>query len=102
MPSDELSIATFTLDDKKVSENRSDIKAMQLATNAYEAMNKADKMAFLPRLNAFGSYELYDDQIFQGSANGYLFGAQLSWDIFQGSKRIGKAQKVNQNSKNLN
>lgn len=93
MPSDELSIATFTLDDKKVSENRSDIKAMQLATNAYEAMNKADKMAFLPRLNAFGSYELYDDQIFQGSANGYLFGAQLSWDIFQGSKRIGKAQK---------
>ena len=27
------------------------------------------------------------------SANGYLFGAQLSWDIFQGSKRIGKAQK---------
>ncbi|AXO79550.1 TolC family protein [Olleya aquimaris] len=93
MPSDELSIATFTLDDNKVSENRSDIKAMQLATNAYEAMNKADKMAFLPRLNAFGSYELYDDQIFQGSANGYLFGAQLSWDIFQGSKRIGKAQK---------
>jgi len=93
MPSDELSIATFTLDDKKVSENRSDIKAMQLATNAYEAINKADKMAFLPRLNAFGSYELYDDQIFQGSANGYLFGAQLSWDIFQGSKRIGKAQK---------
>ncbi|MBD3891019.1 TolC family protein [Olleya marilimosa] len=93
MPSDELSITTFTLDDKKVSENRSDIKAMQLATNAYEAMNKADEMAFLPRLNAFGSYELYDDQIFQGSANGYLFGAQLSWDIFQGSKRIGKAQK---------
>lgn len=93
MPSDELSIATFTLDDKKVSENRSDIKAMQLATNAYEAMNKADKMAFLPRLNAFGSYELYDDKIFQGDANGYLFGAQLSWDLFQGSKRFGKVQK---------
>ncbi|MEL0644914.1 TolC family protein [Olleya sp. Ti.3.14] len=93
MPSDELSISTFTLEDKMVSENRSDIKAMQLATNAYEAMNKADKMAFLPRLNAFGSYELYDDKIFQGDANGYLFGAQLSWDIFKGSKRFGKVQK---------
>ena len=92
-PTDELTIATFTLDDKMVSENRSDIKAMQLATNAYEAMNKADKMAFLPRLNAFGSYELYDDKIFQGDANGYLFGAQLSWDLFQGSKRFGKVQK---------
>ena len=92
-PTDELSVSTFTMEDKTISENRSDIKAMQFASNAYEAMNKADKMAFLPRLNAFGSYELYDDQIFQADANGYLFGAQLSWDIFQGSKRFGKAQK---------
>ncbi|WP_042245634.1 TolC family protein [Jejuia pallidilutea] len=92
-PSDDLSVTTISLEDQTVSENRSDIKAMQLASNAYEAMNKADKMAFLPRLNAFGSYELYDDQIFQADANGYLFGAQLSWDIFQGSKRFGKAQK---------
>ncbi|PKG52698.1 TolC family protein [Olleya sp. 1-3] len=93
IPTDELTIASFTLEDKMVSENRSDIKAMQLVSNAYEAMNKADKMAFLPRLNAFGSYELYDDKIFQGDANGYLFGAQLSWDIFKGSKRFGKVQK---------
>jgi outer membrane protein TolC len=93
-PSDSLSVNTFEGEtNKSISENRSDIKAMQLASNAYEAMNKADKMAFLPRLNAFGSYELYDDQIFQGDANGYLFGAQLSWDLFQGSKRFGKAQK---------
>ena len=76
-----------------VPENRSDIKAMQLASDAYLTMYKADKMSFLPRLNAFGSYELYDDQIFQASANGYTFGAQLSWDLFQGSKRFGKAQK---------
>lgn len=66
---------------------------MALATNAYKAVNKADKMSFLPKLNAFGSYELYDDEIFQTGANGYLFGAQLSWDIFQGSKRFAKAQK---------
>lgn len=92
-PTDELKIASLTMEDKEVSENRSDIKAMQLASNAYEAMNKADKMAFLPRLNAFGSYELYDDKIFQADANGYLFGAQLSWDVFQGSKRFGKMQK---------
>ena len=93
-PSDSLSVNAFNGETNKgLSENRSDIKAMELASNAYEAMNKADKMAFLPRLNAFGSYELYDDQIFQGGANGYLFGAQLSWDIFQGSKRFGKTQK---------
>jgi outer membrane protein TolC len=50
-------------------------------------------MAFLPRLNAFGSYEIYDNKVFQGNANGYLIGAQISWDLFQGSKRFGKAQK---------
>ena len=77
----------------QVSEERSDIKAMSLATNAYETMYKADKMTFLPRLNAFGSYELYDDHIFQGNANGYIVGAQFSWDILQGTKRFGKAQK---------
>jgi outer membrane protein TolC len=92
-PIDELTVSTFTTEDQSVSKNRSDIKAMELASNAYEAMNKADKMAFLPTLNAFGSYELYDDQIFQGDASGYLFGAQLSWDLFKGSKRFGKAQK---------
>ena len=93
-PSDSLAVNTFKVKtDKGISENRSDIKAMELASNAYEAINKADKMAFLPRLNAFGSYELYDDQVFQGNANGYLLGAQLSWDLFQGSKRFGKAQK---------
>lgn len=93
IPTDSLTVSSVTVEDNIISENRSDIKAMQLASDAYEAINKADKMAFLPTLNAFGSYELYDDQIFQADANGYLFGAQLRWDLFQGSKRFGKAQK---------
>ncbi|MCK0109463.1 TolC family protein [Flavobacteriaceae bacterium S0825] len=93
-PTDSLTVSNVNLyANESITENRSDIKAMYLALNAYEAMNKADKMAFLPRLNAFGSYELYDDKVFQGDANGYLFGAQLSWNIFEGSKRFGKAQK---------
>jgi outer membrane protein TolC len=93
-PIDSLTVSNVNLYvNKSITENRSDIKAMHMALDAYEAMNKADKMAFLPRLNAFGSYELYDDKVFQGDANGYLFGAQLSWNIFEGSKRFGKAQK---------
>jgi outer membrane protein TolC len=92
-PIESLTISNFNIDKKTISENRSDIKAMHLASKGYEAMNKADKMAFLPRLNAFGSYEMHDNKLFQGSANGYLIGAQLSWDIFNGSKRFGKAQK---------
>jgi outer membrane protein TolC len=92
-PLDSLSLTLLDIKDKTVPKNRADIKAMQLATNAYENMHKADEMAFLPRLNAFGSYELYDDKVFQGSANGYIIGAQLSWNILDGTKRFGKAQK---------
>ncbi len=92
-PTENLLVASFNIDERVISENRADIKAMQLALKGYVAMNKADKMAFLPSLNAFGSYEMYDDKVFRGSANGYLVGAQLSWDIFKGAKRFGKIQK---------
>lgn len=92
-PTEILTVSNVTIDNKTISENRSDIKAMHLASKGFEAINKADKMAFLPRLNAFGSYEMYDNKVFQGNANGYLIGAQLSWDVFNGSKRFGKAQK---------
>lgn len=93
-PSDSLTVNNFDLAmASQVSTERSDIKAMQLASNAYETMHKADKMTFLPTLNAFGSYELYDDKVFQGDANGYLVGAQLSWTILDGTKRFGKSQK---------
>ena len=94
MPSDSLTVANIAVANEVIlSEERLDIKAMQLTTEAYESLYKANKMAFLPRLNAFGSYELYDEKIFQGSASGYLVGAQLNWKLFDGYKNIGKTQK---------
>jgi outer membrane protein TolC len=83
----------LNLYNQNLSENRADIEAMQKSTEAYSNMHKADKMSYLPRLNAFGTYELYDDQLFGTSAKGYLVGAQLSWNVFEGYKRIGKTQK---------
>ena len=93
-PSNEL-VADLNLDvyNQQLSENRADIEAMQKSTEAFSNMYKADKMSFLPRLNAFGTYELYDDQLFGTNAKGYLVGAQLSWNVFDGFKSIGKAQK---------
>ena len=94
LPSDSLSVSVLALKENfEVSKERADIKAMNLASTAYQTMHKADKLAFLPSLNAFGSYELYDNKIFQTDASGYLIGAQLSWNIFEGSKRFGKIQK---------
>ena len=92
-PTDSLIISSELIATEKISASRADIQAMEFAAEAYKQNYKADKMTFLPRLNAFGSYELYDDQIFQADANGYLFGAALTWNLFEGSKRFGKTQK---------
>ncbi|MCG8183919.1 TolC family protein [Tenacibaculum piscium] len=92
-PSDSLTIISDVIAIEKLPENRADIKAMRFAKEGYKNIHKANKMSFLPRLNAFGSYELYDDEIFKADANGYLVGVELSWDIFKGYKRFGKTQK---------
>ncbi|MBD0776906.1 TolC family protein [Maribacter sp. ANRC-HE7] len=92
-PADSLTVLTQDVDFDVLPENRKDILAMSSASEAYQQMYRSDKMSFLPRLNAFGTYELHDDGVFQADAEGYLFGAELKWDIFEGSKRFGKAKK---------
>lgn len=86
-----IEISTF---ETNLSANRKDVLAMDKSVEAYEKMAKMSQMNFLPRLNAFGSYEMYDTQLFQTGAKGYTIGAQLSWDIFDGYKSIGKYQKA--------
>jgi len=77
-----------------LSSNRKDIQAMDKSSEAYAKMVQSSKMNFLPRLNAFGSYELYDDKLFGTNAKGYLIGAQVSWNVFDGYKSIGKMEKA--------
>lgn len=77
-----------------LSANRKDIQAMDKSSEAYAKMVQSSKMTFLPRLNAFGSYEWYDDSFLGTKAKGYLVGAQLSWSVFDGYKSIGKMEKA--------
>lgn len=79
--------------DSELSESRKDVTAMSRAEEGYQAMLKSDKMSLIPRINAFGSYQLYDDTFAGFGASGYIVGAQLSWNIFDGSRTIGKIQK---------
>lgn len=92
-PADSLTVNSLPEASPELSENRADIKAMDLAVQAREKMHRSDKLSFLPKLNAFGSYELYDNNLFQGSANGYIAGVSLSWDILKGTKRFGQLDK---------
>lgn len=78
----------------QLSDNRKDFQAMAKSSEAYQKMLQSSKMTLLPRLNAFGSYELYDRNLFGMDANGYIIGAQLSWNVFDGYKSIGKMEKA--------
>lgn len=94
-PSEELDNAIVIEEiNTSLSDSRKDIQAMSKSSEAYAKMLQSSKMAFLPRLNAFGSYELYDKNFLGTVAKGYLVGAQLSWNVFDGYKSIGKFQKA--------
>jgi len=74
--------------------NRKDLQAYQKSLEAYDLMIKSSKAKFLPKLNAFGSFEMYDNKIAQFDANGYLAGIQLSWNVFDGLKAKSEQQKL--------
>lgn len=69
----------------QVASGRSDFLAMQKAIESTDLMIKANKMSYLPKLNAFGSYQINDSRMFGFGAGAYFAGVQLSWDIFKGN-----------------
>lgn len=84
-PIDELSIESLVAFDEPIlNPNRKDLKAYDKSLEAYDWLIKSSKSKFLPRLNAFGSYELHDNKINEFDGDGYLVGLQLSWNIFDG------------------
>ena len=86
-----ISVETFNT---TLSDARKDIQVMNQSSEAYQKIYMSSKMNFLPRLNAFGSYQMYDQHLLGTSAKGYLVGAELSWNIFDGYKSIGKMEKA--------
>ena len=69
----------------EVSATRSDFVAMQKAVEVSNLMIRSGKMSYLPKLNAFGSYQLNDSRMLGFGAGAYLAGIRVSWDIFKGN-----------------
>ncbi len=69
----------------KIAANRPDFLAMQKAIEASDLMILSNKKSYLPKLNAFGSYQLNDSRMLGFGANAYIAGVQLKWDIFKGN-----------------
>lgn len=66
-------------------DDRADLSALQRSIEAADLMIRSSKSGALPRLNAFGSYQLNDSRMLGFGAGGYLAGVRLSWDIFKGN-----------------
>ena len=79
--------------DFSLNTSRKDLEAYNKSLEAYDLMIKSSKAKFLPKLNAFGSWEMYDNKIAQFDANGYLVGLQLSWNVFDGLKSKSEREK---------
>ena len=93
-PQDEFSYHENILEENpQLNVNRKDLQAYQKSLDAYDYLIKSSKAKFLPKLNAFGSFEVYDNKPYQFDANGYLLGLQLSWNVFDGLKSKSEQEK---------
>lgn len=72
--------------DFSYNDHRTDFVAMNKAIEAQTMMKQASKMNFLPKLNAFGSYQYNDSKFAQFDKGSYLVGIKLSWNIFNGMR----------------
>lgn len=68
-----------------IPQNRADFLAIENAMKATDLMSQSMKKKYLPRLNAFASYQLNDRKISGFNADAYLAGIQLTWNIFDGN-----------------
>jgi len=68
-----------------VPSDRADILAMQKAVDASGEILRSLKLSYLPKLNAFGAYQLNDKSPVKFGSGSYIAGVQLSWDLFNGN-----------------
>ena len=77
----------------KLNVDRKDLQAYRKSLEAYDHLIKSSEAKFLPRVNAFGSFELHDNRPYEFGANGYLVGVQVSWNVFDGMKSKSEIEK---------
>lgn len=77
----------------QVPEDRADFKAMRSALKAQDQMLNSVRMAYLPKLNAFGNFQINDKSAFGFNSQSYLLGAQFSWNVFAGTATRNKVSE---------
>jgi len=82
-------------DSLQLSDDRADFKALQKGMEGYDMMIRSSRMSFLPKLNAFASYQLNDKSMFGFNASSYVAGIQLTMNIFNGNRTKNTISRQN-------
>ncbi|MGC8588447.1 MAG: TolC family protein, partial [Hydrogenobaculum sp.] len=73
------------------------IKSMEEKLKALKSMKRAYLADYLPQVGAFGSYSLFDNSTpFGATANGYMVGVGINWNLFDGLTAFNKIRSLNE------
>jgi len=95
---DSLSIIPAEIIGKGTSASRPDILALKAAVQSSRNMEKSAAMAFLPKVNAFGTYQFNDRNVLGFRHGSYLAGISLSWNVFSGNQNSAKLKSAKLNT----
>jgi outer membrane protein TolC len=76
----------LSFDSLQLSDDRADFEALRKGMEGYDMMIWSSRSANIPKLNAFGSYQVNDNSVFGFKANAYLVGIRMTWSIFNGNR----------------
>ncbi len=79
--------------DKGVSENRSDLKALETWRQVASLQADMIRASKRPRLNAFLQTNLHSNNIFSGGSS-WALGMNLQWNIYDGMATAGRIQEA--------
>lgn len=99
LPTDSLSITEGDLDVPDAAlasapEGRSDLLALRYQEEAARKGLWMRRGEWIPRLNAFGSTEWHDADVFGTSKNIWTMGFALEWNIFDGLGQVGRRSQA--------
>lgn len=90
---DTLVLATAAADSFTFNASRADFAALRKGMEATDQLIAATRAARMPRVNAFGTWQLNDNRVLGFGANAWMVGLQVSWSLFNGNRTSHTLQR---------
>lgn len=91
---DSLMPLASSADELVFSPHRADLRALEAASEATDWMARSAQSAFIPKVNAFGTFQLNNGKPFAFKNEAYMMGINLTWNLFQGTQNIHKTRSA--------